>query len=322
MLAEEFLRQGHEVRVITQTQRSDEAVPDAFPFELQRRPTAQRLLALVRWCDVYFHNNVSLPCAWPVLFVRRPWVVAHHVWIPKRGLIGRLKRLALRRAVGISISEAIASDLSTPSVIIPNPYDDATFRPLPDCDRDQDLIFVGRLVSDKGADLLISAVANLHARGIEPTVTIVGTGPEEAALREQAGGLGLKKVSFVGLKNPSALVRLLNAHRILVVPSRWQEPFGIVALEAIACGCAVAGSDGGGLRDAIGPCGATFPNGDVPALTDLLEEMLCGADRVRALAAAAEQHLQRHKLQRVAHEYLAVFARCLAVPGPRECSEA
>jgi glycosyltransferase involved in cell wall biosynthesis len=96
----------------------------------------------------------------------------------------------------------------------------------------------------------------------------------------------------------------LNRHRILVVPSRWPEPFGIVALEAIACGCVVVGSAGGGLSEAIGPCGLTFPNGDGAALAHVLRELLGNPERVAELGTGGASHLARFSPSAVAKRYL------------------
>ncbi len=313
-LAEEFTRQGHEVRLITQTSAAATADPGAteMPFAIWRRPSARTLLELTRWCDVYFHNNISLPRAWPLLLAPRPWVVAHHVWIPRTGVAARLKRFALRFATGISISEAIAQHVSTPSVVIPNPYDDVTFRLQPDVERTRDLVFVGRLVSDKGVPLLLQALAALRSGDLRPSLSIVGSGSEESQLRQLTAALGLQtQVSFLGARRGAELARILSGHRIIVVPSLWQEPFGVVALEAIACGCAAVGSEGGGLRDAMGPCGIAFPNGDRAALRAALELLLRDPAKLEALRRPAELHLRRHRLESVAREYLAVFTRSL-----------
>jgi len=180
LLAREFVRQGHEVALVTETPGGASLAED-FEFPIHRRPSVAALLRLVRWCDVCFHNNISLPKAWPLLFVHRPWVVAHHVWIPRLGHAARLKRHVLRHATGISISTAVAKHLSTPSTVIPNPYEDSLFRVLPEVTRDRDLIFVGRLVSDKGVDLLLSALAKLRRAGVCPSVTIVGAGVSTCA---------------------------------------------------------------------------------------------------------------------------------------------
>jgi glycogen(starch) synthase len=317
-LAEEFTRQGHEVRLITQTPATGtDSASEALAFPIWRRPSARTLLALTRWCDVYFHNNITLPRAWPLLLAPRPWVVAHHVWIPRKGMAGRFKRFALRFATGISISEAIARHIATPSVVIPNPYDDVTFRVQPGVERTRDLIFVGRLVSDKGVILLLQALAALRDGGLRPSLSLVGSGSEESKLRQQTAALALEsQVRFLGALRGTELARTLNEHRIVVVPSLWQEPFGLVALEAIACGCVAIGSAGGGLRDAMGPCGVTFPNGDCNALRVALEQLLRDPDRMESLRRPAEQHLRRHRLENVAQEYLAVFER--AVRGRRQ----
>jgi len=80
-------------------------------------------------------------------------------------------------------------------------------------------------------------------------LTIIGSGPEEYSLRKLADDIGITgQVSFLGVKRGEESARLLNQHEILVIPSRWEEPFGIVSLEGIACGCVVIGSEGGGLK--------------------------------------------------------------------------
>jgi glycogen(starch) synthase len=85
---------------------------------------------------------------------------------------------------------------------------------------------------------------------------VIGEGPCRNDLEERVRKLGLAdQVEFLGAIVGEPLVNILNRHKILVVPSSWNEPFGIVALEGIACGCMVIGSSGGGLPEAIGPCG-------------------------------------------------------------------
>jgi glycosyltransferase involved in cell wall biosynthesis len=160
--------------------------------------------------------------------------------------------------------------------------------------RVRDLVFLGRLVSDKGVDVLLDALRVLSAAAAPPHLTIVGSGPEEGALRERARRLGLsERVEFVGTQAGDSLARTLAAHRVLVVPSRYDEPFGIVALEGIACGCVVVGSAGGGLPEAIGRCGRTFPNGDAAALARCLKELLESPEALATHRADAAQHLDR-----------------------------
>jgi glycosyltransferase involved in cell wall biosynthesis len=309
ILAHEFVNQGHEVKLITQTTAND---TKSFSFGVIRNPKLQQLWNLIYWCDIYFHNNISLKIVWPLLLICKPWVVTHQTWISR--LDGSLnwqdylKHFLIRFATCVSISQAIADRLSTPSVIIGNPYRDDLFYEMPEIPRDRELVFLGRLVSDKGIDLLIAALGQLKIHGLTPQLTIIGTGPEESLLRNLVKDIDVfNQVNFVGIKTGVELVQILNAHQIMVVPSRWLEPFGIVALEGIACGCVVVGAEVGGLKDAIGPCGATFPSEDVDALRQILSDLLTNPHNLSTYRAKADVHLSRYKRAQVAKEYLKVF---------------
>src|SRR4051812_6260752 len=111
LLAEECAAKGHDVKVITES----EGPKGEFEFEIIRRPGSKELRELVRWCDLVFHNNISLRTSWPLIFRARPWVITHHTWIAnvqgKRGMAERAKLMAARFAKNISISSAIAEAL-------------------------------------------------------------------------------------------------------------------------------------------------------------------------------------------------------------------
>ena len=309
LLAAEFARTGHDVRVLTQTAEDDGR---SWGFPVIRRPSTRQLLAHTSWCDVFFQNNISLQTLWAALLLRKPWVVAHHTWLTtadgRSGLQTRLKRLLVRFGVNIVIDPSMADHIGKASVLISNPYDSKTFRLLPDCRRDRGLVFLGRLVSDKGVDILLHALGELRKRNVSPTLTVIGDGPEGVALRALAAELEVDvQVQFVGPLSGSSLAEALNRHKILVVPSKWAEPFGLVALEGIACGCVVIGSEKGGLPNAIGACGWTVPNGNIAALADAIE-ILIGDESLQARCqAGAAQHLARHTVSSVAEAYLQVF---------------
>lgn len=312
LLAEEFSAAGHEVVVVTQTPCVVQE-PD-FPFRVLRRPKARALLQLTARADVVYHHNISLQTAWPLLLIRRPWVVSHHSWVPrglnKLGVKGALKRSVLRRATGIAVSKAVAADHAMPCRVIPNPYDDKVFRLISGVVRDRDLVFVGRFVSDKGLPVLLNALTLLAQYGLQPHLTVVGAGLEDQSWRQLVLDLGLAdRVRFVGPKRGEELAALLNAHRVLVVPSVWNEPFGVVALEGLACGCIVVGSQGGGLSEAIGAAGLTFPNGDAQALAECLETVLSDPQIVADCLKAAPAHLAVHRPIGVAQQYLAVLSQ-------------
>jgi len=311
LLAPEFVRAGHEVILVTKTSGEDLV---SRPYEVVRNPGFSKSIKLMRWCDVFFQNHISLELAWPLLLVSRPWIVAHHSWLdPAGGVKVRLKRLLLRYGRHASISHPVADSLPVPSTIVGNPYDTEVFRLLPGIDRDRELVYLGRLVSDKGIDLLIDALAKLRQRGFTPRLTIVGSGPEMVSLREQGRRLGVgDQIRFTGSKTGVELAQCLNAHEVMIIPSRWAEPFGVVALEGIACGCMIIASRNGGLPEAVGPCGTSFETGNCIALADAMEEALAQPQvRVKAQREAST-HLAHFTPSEVAGRYLQLFEQSLS----------
>jgi glycosyltransferase involved in cell wall biosynthesis len=310
LLAAEFVRLGHEVTVVTQTPAQG---PEEFSYPVIRQPSVGELWRVIKWCDLFWQSNLSLRTVWPALFLRKPMVITHHGSYCRRpngiDLIQRLKHGIVERTTSVAISQAVAACFRTDSVVIPSPYDARKFvNSAPDAKRPGDLIFLGRLVSEKGVDVLLRALALLKSRALSPRLTIVGSGPELSAMQGMVERLELREqVTFAGPKSGTELVSVLQEHKILVIPSRYDEPFGVVALEGIACGCIPVGSSGGGLPEAIGPCGVTFPNGDVAALGQVLERLLRAPEERERLAANAPQHLTKFHSAVVAEAYLALF---------------
>ena len=316
LAAKDWQRRGHQVRLLTMT-------PGRFEGEdelvIIRRPGWRALLEHYRWCDVVFQNHVNIRFALPLLFVRRPLVVSASGWVDagaarsttppglRQRLVLRVLGVILRAATrNVAACAAVAAGNRVPARIIPNPFDAEQFRVVtPPGERSDELLFVGRLVSDKGVDDLIRAVALLRARGVRARVAVAGDGPERAALGELAHREGVSdRVRFLGPLRGGELVERMNAHRLLVVPSQWNEPIGIVSLEALACGCAVLGSEGGGLAVSIGPCGLTYPNGDYHLLAERIAEMLALGSELEPFTRHAAAHLERYRPERVCGEYL------------------
>ena len=309
LLTREFLAAGHEIILVTETPALALS-PD--PFEIARNPSLARLLQLVRWSEVVFQNNISLRHLIPALLVRKPVLVVHQTWIRNiAGKIGwndRIKRALLPRVNNVAVSQAIANDLNIGAEVIGNPYDDRVFKLIPHTARDRELLFVGRLVSDKGVDVLLRALGILKQQSVSACLTIIGRGPEETNLRALVCEWRLDQtVTFAGEKVGPELAELMNRHQVIVIPSRWPEPFGIVALEGIACGCIAVGSEQGGLSETIGNCGMTFRNGDSKELADRLRTLLSDSQMREKSRAAAPAHLERFRAQAVAQRYLALL---------------
>ncbi len=130
-----------------------------------------------------------------------------------------------------------------------------------------DLLFAGQLIRGKGVQLLLAAMARMKA---PRTLDIVGTGNMEPKLKALAEELGIAdRVRFNGFQtNPQDWMR---AAKCVVVPSFWQEPYGLVAAEAVALGRPVVAFAVGGLPEACGGKATLVPPGDITALAKALE---------------------------------------------------
>ena len=106
-----------------------------------------------------------------------------------------------------------------------------------------------------------------------------------------------------------ALVEELNRHRFMVVPSRWDEPFGIVALEGLACGCIPVVSNCGGLLEAVGECGYSFQSGDAKDLARVLASLSQNKNLEPQLFEKRLVHLKKHSAKVVAERYLEEFSK-------------
>lgn len=305
LVARELVKLGCEVKVATKTP-SDLALRDGYQIVCQ--PQMAELLAIFRWADVCFLHGPSMKLGWPVLLGLRRCFVVHHVWMSDDHGLGRLLRLLLlKRCRNLAVSQVLASSVPARCGLVPNPYDNEVFRLMPEVERSRDIVFLGRLTPEKGADLVIEALDLLRQSGLTPTFTVIGDGPEKSALVSQVARLRLEEqVRFLGQLSGAPLAEELNRHRIMVVPSRWDEPYGIVALEGIACGCVVVGSSGGGLPEAVGPCGLTFPNGNVVEMASHITNLLRDPGLARGLLSGGAQHLQPHRPSAVAQRYLAL----------------
>jgi glycosyltransferase involved in cell wall biosynthesis len=170
--------------------------------------------------------------------------------------------------------------------------------------------YVGRLVPEKGVDLLLEAVVGLP--GVW-RLAIVGSGPELNRLELLARRLELAdRISFEGeissLRMP-VFYRELDA---LVVPSRsrpnWVEQFGRILIEAMACGVPVVGSDCGEIPNVVGNAGLIFPEENAGALREHLMRLMREADLWANLARRGRERVLAHFTQaQVAAQTVAVY---------------
>ena len=306
LLARGLVAEGHAVRVITLTEGNGWA--GNADCAIVRSPSPLRVFRCVSESDAVILMGPTLKLGWPLILLNRKALISHHIGPPADGnpAVRLLRRLLCNRATHVACSRVLAARMGSECTVVENPYDDDLFTAIPDAQRAGDLIFLGRLVPEKGLDVLLKAMAILSQRGLNPCLKVVGDGPSRGDLERTAGLLGLEgRVEFLGTVVGKQLAALLNRQRILVVPSTCEETFGLAAMEGIACGCVVVGSSGGGLPDAIGACGVTFPTGHADQLARAIEALLRDQKALEGYRRAAPGHLQSRSPNLVARQLLA-----------------
>lgn len=189
--------------------------------------------------------------------------------------------------------------------VVPCGVDLSRFRPKGPAEargRQWRLVTVGRLVPRKGLDLVITALAQLVADGIDAELVIVGgsggaesigADPEATRLQRLADELGVaERVDLRGQVSRDAMPPLLrSADAVVCTP--WYEPFGIVPLEAMACGIPVIASSVGGLIDTVvdGVTGVHVPPRDPEAIATALSSLLSDEERLVSLGVAGRRRV-------------------------------
>jgi glycosyltransferase involved in cell wall biosynthesis len=216
--------------------------------------------------------------------------------------------------------ELVARQLTLRQIsIVPNGVDLAEFRPSLDWPRDDGyVLFVGRLVAQKGVDLLLRAFGVLLRHCPEARLVIVGDGDLELYLRRVAHYLGFPhRVTFVPWQTGSALVELFQKAQVVVMPS-YYEPFGIVALEAMACGRPVIASRVGGLPEIIqnGIQGYMTPSGNYLQLAQRIAGLMLNPERRRRMGQVARIRATQFSWDMVGRAILSKYEQLVGQSPP------
>ena len=178
-------------------------------------------------------------------------------------------------------------------VVLHNALDPGALPPaLPAGERERVILFAGRVVPDKAPDAFIAACARALPKLPGWRATMIGTDGFSADLPDSRFILGLRPqaaaagVQMLGYRPHGDVLTALSRAAIAVVPSRWAEPFGLAALEAMACGAALVCSMRGGLAEVVGEAGMAVDPDDVADIAAVLVK-LARDDGFRASLAAA-----------------------------------
>ncbi len=340
---------GHQVRVVCATgsawaedpgKRKTEAyhsglVVARLPTHgiIWSQPIAPGYLSAARWpADVvYVHRPNPLADLATALGPARPLVIHHHSDVQRqralRWVYGPVARWVARRAQAVVVAtdshlghaEDIGSEASGTKVrIIPYGVDAARYRPgesparpafLPPPSGGAIGLFVGRLVSYKGLDVLLDAVT-----GTTLSMVIVGDGPLRGTLEQRIAERRLgDRVVLTGRMSDEAMPGLYQATDYCVLPSTTPaEMFGIVQLEAMACGRPVISTAlSTGVREVNVPevTGLVVPPGDSVALRGAMETLAGNAElRARLGAAGRSRVLARFTVEHMIGAHLELCA--------------
>lgn len=174
------------------------------------------------------------------------------------------------------------------------------------------LLAVGRLVEQKGHDVLLAAMSEPALAATGAVLVLVGRGEAQAELERSARAAGLSsRVVFAGIRTD--VPALMGACDLFVMPSRW-EGFGLVAAEAMAAGRAVVASRISALPEVVeaGVTGALVPPDDPAALATAIADLLADPERRAAWGAAGRERAERlFSRERMIAEWRAEYARLL-----------
>lgn len=202
--------------------------------------------------------------------------------------------------------------------VIPNGIDPTDLKPAGDlealrrhfCGEGERLVLlVGRLVYEKGFQLALEAVPRVVEELGDVRFLVAGSGTHEAELRQQAGQLGIDdRVTFVGWIGDDVLHSLYRVADLTVVPSIY-EPFGLVALEAMASGCPCIVADTGGLREVVpnDAVGLRFKSKDPHSLAEMVIRVLNDEELHRSLVACGQEHVARFDWADIAARTAALY---------------
>jgi glycosyltransferase involved in cell wall biosynthesis len=194
------------------------------------------------------------------------------------------------------------------------------FTPAASSGKTRDLVFVGRLVEKKGVTTLIESLQLLQADFPALKITIIGDGPERPALEQKALELGVSlQVDFTGSIPNDRVPEYYQSARIAVVPSVVaadgdQEGLGLVAVEALGCGCATIVSDLPALRDVVtdGENGLVFRSGDAQDLARTIKRLLNDDALYNHLVDNGRHSVEKKfDWQAVGASYISVMTDCI-----------
>ena len=346
-LAAGLAGRGHEVSVVA-THTDPPSTPADLGFPIHYRPSYGTLRRLVAEADVV-HLNIH---SWPVLtfglLQHKPMLYVYHesgdrlcgralnwrwwepkcrfempcLWCeqthftksPRHWLLDPLAQRARDRFMTIvGTCRFFLPRLPEGSPYVPYglPMDELVPAESP---RRDYLLFAARLTPEKGGVHLIRAVAECRRRGHSFPVVVLGDGPERGDLEQLTRELEVDdRVEFRGEVSMSTLVEYYQHAFVVVLPSVWEEMFGTISVETMACRTPVIASAIGGMVETVGHAGLLFPPGDHIALAERILEVIGDPALAESMAQRGfDLAHSQYELSVMIQNYEALYARLIS----------
>ncbi len=189
------------------------------------------------------------------------------------------------------------------------------------------ILFAGRLIPDKGPDIAIDALSILANRLQENEIKldIIGQGPlqyaQELKARAIKSGLG-RRIRFLGSLSHTDMLQAYPQYDVFLFPSRWQEPFGLAILEAMAKGVPVIAAETGGPAEIItqGETGLLVPVDDPVALAEATARLLSDAALAKRIRTRSRRMIQtKYSITHVVDQLEGLLENALMETGRTNC---
>jgi glycosyltransferase involved in cell wall biosynthesis len=310
ILANEFTNRGHNVSVITDVEVDDPHSDKELPYKVVRTKKFLGRFSTFREMDVILFFNLSLVGLLSLIPTFKPAVMVHqgtyHTFQITRKPLELFKRLLTLFYQNIAGSKFVASYIFGRTEVIPNTY--TTLPISKDIKRTRNFVFLGRLELEKGCMLALKAFNSVLSKYPTASMTIIGTGSERISIDNyiKLQGIG-GSVTLLGTVTGQELIDELSKHHTMVIPSIWNEPFGMVALYGLAYCDNVISTRVGGLPEAVGGFGMIVTPQEED-IRDAMFKVLAGDSRpTEIIKAEINAHLDRHSPKNIAAAYLKVL---------------
>jgi len=160
-------------------------------------------------------------------------------------------------------------------------------------ERRRGITFVGRLTPSKGTSILVEIMRRIS----DVPINVVGTGPELEELSSICENNRFKHVNLLGRKNSEDVFKIMASSLCVIVPSIFAETFGLVAVEAMACGTPVVASNVGALEEIVGRSGGGLTVSTAQgaeAFTNAIKDVIVSPDRVHELGARGRNFVEQN----------------------------